>query len=419
MSLTPILEMLQARIGLDPLSLGPSQLPRIIDAHMRALSLGDPSAYAARLASSPTEFEDLVEEAVVSETWFFRGGSVFSYLVDHIRKLLPSRTAERPFRILSVPCSTGEEPYSMVIALTEAEVPREHWTLNAVDLSTRHLERARQGLYRDFAFRDTPVAVRARYFRQVEGGWEINPALRDTVNFQQGNLIDPQFLGESEPFDLIFCRNLLIYLHAEARKQVLLTLDRLLSRGGLLCMGHAEPLSLLDVRFRATGPSACFLFQRKEEKNEERPLLVPQSLSQERVNAGARRIAPRKAAEPVSHSRPLSGTAKRVEKMQVDFLVQARRHADAGELGQALAGCQAQLEQAGPSADLFSLMGVIHQARREEAEAVACFRKALYLEPNHDEALLHLMLLYQQKGDEAGAALLRRRLERKTAGGEP
>jgi chemotaxis protein methyltransferase WspC len=99
-------------------------------------------------------------------------------------------------------------------------------------------------------------------------------------------------------------------------------------------------------------------------------------------------------------------------------LAQARSQADAGQLGEALALCQAQLAGGGVSANLYSLLGVIHEARHEPAEALRCFRKALYLRPDHREALMHLMLLCQQQGNIAQAELLRRRLERLGPGGE-
>jgi chemotaxis protein methyltransferase WspC len=94
-------------------------------------------------------------------------------------------------------------------------------------------------------------------------------------------------------------------------------------------------------------------------------------------------------------------------------LVQARRLADAGQLDQALALCAAEQVTAGPSAELFALLGLLHQARREPAEAADCYRKALYLDPDHGEALTHLMLLSEQEGDRDQAARLRRRLTRR------
>ncbi len=408
MSLSAIIELLRTRIGLEPQSLGANALPEAINRRMRALKVDDADAYAALLAASPLEFDELVNDVVVPETWFFRGAQLFAYLAEQIRKTTASRPAERPFRILSVPCSTGEEPYSMAIALAEAGVPSTHWMVDAVDLSTRNLTRARRGLFSNFSFRETSDALRNRYFRRVEGGWEIDPSLGEAVRFQQGNMLDPTFLASVEPFDLIFCRNLLIYLHTGARAQVISVLDRLLAPSGLLCMGHAEPLSLLEGRFQTIGSAAHFLFRRKEEKRQ----------------AGALPISRRAALPPPALRREKSAPSVEpaplvLVETPTDLLGSARRAADAGNLEAALASCQLQLDQGGGSADLFSLMGVIHQARHEEAEAGACFRKALYLEPDHEEALTHLLLLHQQRGDEPAAALIRRRLARKTAGGSP
>jgi chemotaxis protein methyltransferase WspC len=102
----------------------------------------------------------------------------------------------------------------------------------------------------------------------------------------------------------------------------------------------------------------------------------------------------------------------------VNLLARARQQADGGQLDEALATCQMHLSQSSPSADAFSLLGVIHQARRESDEAVRCFQRALYLEPAHRDALTHLMLLCQEQGDYAQAERLRRRLDRPVSGGE-
>jgi chemotaxis protein methyltransferase WspC len=102
----------------------------------------------------------------------------------------------------------------------------------------------------------------------------------------------------------------------------------------------------------------------------------------------------------------------------IDLLARARLQADSGQLGEALATCQTHLSQSSPSADAFSLLGVIHQARHEREEAVRCYQRALYLEPGHRNALTHLMLLCREQGDHAQAERLRRRLDRPASGGE-
>jgi chemotaxis protein methyltransferase WspC len=397
MNVDLIRELLQTRLGVDAHALGPAVLHAALNARLAALGLSDLAAYADRVAGSAEELACLADEVVVPETWFFRGGAVFAFVAEHVRA-----APGRPFHILSAPCSSGEEPYSLAIALAEAGVPREAWSLEAIDLSRRSLDRARRGFYREAAFRETPPEVRRKYFRPALGGWEIDPALRAAVRFRQGNLIDPLVLAGEGPFDLIFCRNLLIYLHAAARAQVLANLGRLLAPGGLLCAGHAEPLGLLDRRYRPVGPPAYFLFRREEASAE--PLAPPGFVGQV--------FQPVRSADRLENLSCKAGPGP-------DLLARARRQADAGDLDAALASCRAHAAEAGASADLYSLMGVIHQAREEAGAAAGCFRKALYLEPGHREALTHLMLLHQHQGRTDAAALLRLRLERSTAGGEP
>ncbi|HEY7329270.1 MAG TPA: CheR family methyltransferase [Gemmataceae bacterium] len=410
-------EQLREQIGLDPHSLGTNALKNIVAERMRALGITDPRRYAAFLADSADEMAALIDAVVVPETWFFRGGEVFSFLAEHIRRA--TETAASPaFRVLSAPCSSGEEPYSLVIALVEARVPRERWTMDGIDISSASLSRARCGLYRDLAFRETPAELRRKHFHQKDDSWELGPSLRSLVRFREGNLLDPDLLNGEGAYDLIFCRNVLIYMHEEARARVLANLDRLLSPRGLLCMGHAEPWTLFEQRFQTTGPHHFFLFGRTPATG------VPPQAGNPLANG--RRAPAGKPSQPAhtgrAPKRRIRPTAEplvpSVPARPLDRLAQARQEADVGMLDKALQSCQEHLSIAKPSADAYSLLGVILQARKERKQAVECFRKALYLDPQHDEALLHLSLLYQESGDEAAAKLLRRRLERKGAGGE-
>jgi chemotaxis protein methyltransferase WspC len=399
--------LIQARTGLDPVALGPGAIVAAVAARARALGLG-PADYLARLGADSGEFLSLCDEVIIPESWFFRGGDLFFYLAEHVRTVAQQRGGKPPFRVLSVPCSTGEEPYSLALALTEAGVPAPAWSIEGVDLSPRVLALARRGLFPDLSFRQLEAGLKGHYFRVTAEGWEIAPALRSAVQFRQGNLIEPGFLAGAAPFDLVFCRNLFIYLHPAARQQALATLDRLLAPEGLLCMGHAEPLDLSAGRFSPAGPSGFFLYRRARPalpapaiRPGSTPALLPPRADARGSPADARgspALWPRRADVPVP----------RLEAP----LARARRLADAGLLDQALAVCRAQQATTGPSADLFSLMGLIHQARREAREAGDCYRKALYLDPEHAEALTHLMLLCEQQGDREQAARLRRRLGR-------
>ena len=199
---------------------------------------------------------------VVSETWFLRGGELFAYLAEHARTTLRGRGPNGVFRALSVPCSTGEEPYSLAIALADLGLSPARFRIDGVDISPRAINQARRGVFGQLSFRQTPPEVRHRHFRPVEGGWEIDPFLRSCVRFSSGNLLDPSFRGLERPYDLIFCRNLFIYLHPAAREQGLAVLTRLLAPQGLLCLGHAESLDPEDGRFERVGPDGFFLYRR-------------------------------------------------------------------------------------------------------------------------------------------------------------
>jgi chemotaxis protein methyltransferase WspC len=259
--------------------------------------------------------------------------------------------------------------------------------------------------------------LRAKFFRPAEGGgWQLDESILETVHFRHANLVDPQPLPGSKPYDLIFCRNLLIYLHDAARQQVIDSLVRLLAPEGLIATGHAEPLSALDERFCQVEPDRCFLFARHTKHESTSALQAPPT-----AKRGTGPIAKTATASPARRAAPRA-TPPRPKKAQAsmviastspdDALSLARLHADAGRLQEAWAACQDQLKAAGPSAKLFTLMGIVEQARQNFAAARQCFEKALYLDPQHGDSLLHLMLLCEQQGAHDQASLLRGRLER-------
>lgn len=400
-----VAELLQRRIGLNLAALGPNCLPAAMAVRLRTLDMNDPVAYAARLATDAVEFQTLTEALLVPETWFYRGDRGLAFLAEHVGRMVPAPTTRRPFRILSAACSTGEEPYSMAIALLEAGVPATAWTMDAVDLSLRNLAKAREGWYAGLSFRQLVPPLRDRYFAARDGGWEIRAELRAAVRFQPGNLLDPFLLAGETPYDLILCRNVLIYLTPEARLKTVWNLSRLLVPGGLLAGGHAEPWDQLDPRLQRVGPPEAFVYQRQEPFREDRPLvkreLVPAIPHSACGVQPATSPANNAAATPASHHHRLT---------------QARGLADAGALDEAQTVCRAELEEKGPTAEGLTLLGLIKQARHETAEAGRCWQQALYLQPDHQEALLHLMLWHEQRGALAQAALLRRRLQRASGG---
>jgi chemotaxis protein methyltransferase WspC len=392
---TAIIEnVVRERLGLDPAALGPNVLERAVETRMAARGLTDLATYATRLITEQTERESLASDLAVSETWFFRGGRA---LFERLAAFVADRAASRSpglVRILSVPCSSGEEPYSLTIALHERFLTSDHYNIDALDISARALAKASAAKYGAFAFREAGTDVRPAYFRPVDDGWEFHPHLRNAIRFLQGNLAEPIFLTGERPYDLILCRNLFIYLTAEARHRAMTNLDRLLATDGRLCVTPAEADRLPPGRFILDGSTEFGIYRRVG------------------VDSGFFKLPKSNRAAESNTASVISNAPPTKTPTPVGTLDAARLLADAGRLDEARLACE-QLLTASPSdADALALLGVIHLAAGRESEAFESFRKALYLMPEHVEAMSHMMVLCDRRGDTNRAAALRRRLAR-------
>jgi len=439
MNLNPITDLLERLIGLDAASLGANIVSAAVADHRRELGSISENAYANLLAARPDLLQALTERLVVAESWFFRGGELFAHLAGQVARY----SGPGCYRVLSLPCSTGEEPYSLAIALLEARIPNDRWRIQGIDLSERAVAHARRGIYRKFAFRQTTAEKGApgasagspqttlfqRYFTAVDGGWQLNDSVRRSVEFGVGNLLEPNgWNAARNRYDLVFCRNLLIYFSPAARLRALTELERLILPGGLLAVGHAEPQILAGRPFRRSGPAGAFLFRHDPTVGREEVQTKPAGLAQmpSVIFPSVRPALMSSAATPPSQPLSLSpggkgvGVRGRVEQQCLVPPLDAARHlADAGCLQEAALRCQSHLDTYGPSADGYCLLGEILQASGVADQAEDAFRKSLYLNPEHRDALTHAMLLLSRRGETARAAALRERLERLPPGGEP
>ena len=196
---------------------------------MAALGIDDPERFVAIVRSDRAERDRLVEEVIVAESWFFRDQQVFAFVADFAVTLasLPGRV---PVRILCAPCASGEEPYSVAMALLDAGLTPGQFVIDAIDVSYAALDRAHRGRYSANAFRNTDNSFRDRWFRVDGSGAVIDDAVRAGVRFAWANLLDDNFGADRDRYDVIFCRNLLIYLTAEARGRVEQTVNKAVAR---------------------------------------------------------------------------------------------------------------------------------------------------------------------------------------------
>ncbi|HZG22740.1 MAG TPA: CheR family methyltransferase [Herbaspirillum sp.] len=415
-TLTHIADKLKAAMGLDMATVGASLIERVVRERMTALDIRDDSLYLSLLQTSGAELQALIELAVVPETWFFRDREAILAVARMARDRLAAQPT-LPVRILSLPCSTGEEPYSLVMALVDAGVMPGQFVIDAYDIRTRSLEIAAAGVYGRNSFRGHDLAFRDRYFEELGQEWQLQPALREQVRFGAGNLLAPDFLRHAAPYDFILCRNVLIYFERDVQQRVVRLLESLMKPHAVIFVGPAEGGILLSPRMESVGIALAFGFRKRStvRRATHAPAWAAQLL--DRSVAPTTGTSPASAALPVRRpapARPAAPAAVPVTPAQpaADLLERARQLADQGQFGPAGALCEQALQEQGPSASAFYLQGLIHDAEGDQALAQRCYRKALYLDPEHQPALLHLAALLQAQGDAAGAERMRLRAER-------
>ncbi|MEI8233403.1 MAG: CheR family methyltransferase [Verrucomicrobiota bacterium] len=406
--------ILNRGIGLDPQSMGSPLIAAAVRARMNRRSFKDLAAYAEVLAASETEFQGLVEEIVVPETWFFREPAAFALLGQWaVQTWLPEH-AYGVLRILSAPCSTGEEPFSIVMALLDAGLPPERFSVEAVDISAAALEKAGKALYGRNAFRTASLEFRERHFQKSAGGWRLNETLRGLVRFRQVNVFDAAFAHKEEELDVIFCRNMMIYFDAPARERLMKALRTMISPHGMLFLGHAEGGIAREAGFEPIPSPMTFAFCKSRVAPAAPPprrkavAAAPPLVSK----PGAPQPLPPLPAPVVRRRRAKEAAPAAVPVAAETLLAEAERLADAGRFQEAQAACAKALQAQGPSARTYYLLGLISDAAADAAGAEAFYRKTLYLEPDHYEALVQLSLLEKKRGDAKAARQLDERAGR-------
>jgi chemotaxis protein methyltransferase WspC len=417
-------QLLADRIGLDLVAVGSGAPLRAAQRRMRELGLNDLAAYEERLRASEDELGTLIDEITVGESWFFRDARPFELVREYVRSGWLNNPLRAPLRVLSLACAGGEEPYSIAIVLSELKLPAVRYSIDAIDLSARRLAIAQRGLYSANAFRGVESHYQEHYFRKHPEGFELSSAIRARVRFLQANVLDPRLLEASSPYDVILCRNLLIYLGTQARHRVVAVIDRLLAADGLLVLGHADRLdsSSTQAKFTPVGDPGAFAYRRAasipsvlahEAVEPVRPLGSANPSSGRGGGVDAGRDPPSSALAcstdcALAKSQEVS-TARTSEPA---LLSQAADLANTGRFDRAIALCERHLQHRGPSAAAFSLLGMIYQSAGDRGRAEDCFHKAVYLDPADGEALLALALLAERRGDRDAAAGLRRRAQR-------
>ena len=256
--------LLQARAGIV---LGPHKresASRTLSLRARSVGCASIAAYLDQLeqSSASPEWEGFINAFTINHTAFFREQHHFPILADFARQ------RRKPFHVWCCAASTGEEPYSIAMTLREAGVANAGGQppVLATDIDTRALERAEQGVYSLERVQPVPEAYLKKYFQRGTGGKvgmvRVKPALRSLVDFQVLNLLSPQWPSERR-FDVIFCRNTMIYFDKQTQTRILERFALLMKPGGLLFAGHSENFTYLSNAFRLQGQTVYVVAERK------------------------------------------------------------------------------------------------------------------------------------------------------------
>jgi chemotaxis protein methyltransferase CheR len=222
----------------------------------------DPGQYVAQLKTRSSLLGTLVDEVVVGETYFFRDPAQFEAIRTAILPEVFSRRSGREVRVWSAGCASGEEAYSLAIVLEELGV-HEATTIVATDVSLAAIETARKGIYGAWSFRGTEPSRYLHCLQPRNGKWSVAPRLRDRIEFAVQNLARPQgtLLGE---FDLILCRNVLMYFDQATAARVGSFLAQSLARGGWLIISPADPMLVGQTGLEQVTTTAGIFYRRAQ-----------------------------------------------------------------------------------------------------------------------------------------------------------
>ncbi len=234
--------------------------------HMEELGLSSLKEYIYRLKTDRKTIKEFISKITVNETYFYRE----YYHLRALAKLVQSENHPLPVKVLSIPCSTGEEPYSIAIVLNEVLEDTNKFEIVGVDIDIHAIKKAREGLYGKRSVSKLPSQYLEKYFNQVEEEkWMIKDFIKRRVKFYEGNILDRFFVKGLGKFHYVFCKNLLIYFDEKARTQAINNLYDVLMDGGFLFLGHAESISRSSSLFEPVKVEDTIVYKKVSEEEED------------------------------------------------------------------------------------------------------------------------------------------------------
>jgi chemotaxis protein methyltransferase CheR len=389
-----------------------AQLGPLLDERARArrMSRGD---YLHRVAARPwsNELTALIERLSITETYFFRHREQFRALREEaLPERIAARSAQRVLRMLSVACSSGEEAYSLAITARDA-LPDGDWLIGVigVDVNPQMLATAAAGQYSAWSLRETPDRIRRRWFQQDCSGYRVVPEAAELVQFRQYNVAEADDeLWRPDQYDVIFCRNLLMYLTAPVASSLVARMTSALAPGGFLFLGHTDSLG--------AGPAGLELRHTSEAFYYRRPVRGAAPVPRPATPVRSEPVAAVIAEDAYNRAMVLLGEDRFADALELitqqsrdpekprDRLLRGVLLAQTGRLSEAAETARRLIDHDVLDPDAHQLLGLCLEGTTSADEAVGQYRLAAYLDHGFALPRLRLGQLARRRGDERTAA---------------
>lgn len=409
-SLGSIKELVKNTTGIKSDSINEIVWEWILKERMKLCGTSTFKEYLDLLIESTNEMQELIELIVIPETWFFRDKGSFDFLTECIKE---RNNKEENFvlRILSLPCSSGEEPYSIAMTLLDLGLKPCQFKIEAADISKKSLTKGEMAVYGKNSFRGKDLAFREKYFNKTENGYVLDKEVKDLVSFYNYNAIDVNIPWKMQSYHFIFCRNLLIYLDPKAQDQVFKIVKYLLLPDGVLFVGPAETQLARSADFVPLPYSKSYAFGQVSKAKKKSSFFV--SFINHYASPKSIKSSPLESLNNNEKRAGIRHHKEHEEREDKDILLQEIiKLADSGCFEEATNLCLRYNNEFGAHPQVYYLLALMQHAVGHEERAEEFFHKAVYLDPTHYEALVYLVLLYEKKGDVQRAEVYRTRAQK-------
>jgi len=387
-------------------------LENAVSQRIKACAFNSPYAYYTYLTNSAkkeTEFRELLNLLTVNHTYFFRNKPQLKALKE---KILPeiikakkkNLNDKASLRIWSAGCSTGEEPYTLAILIREVINDLDNWDIKiyATDVSTEALQRAKEGLYKENSIKHMSKEYRTKYFNEIKNPeqnhhyamqYTLQKSIKQMVLFDYLNLIEDDF---PLCFDIIFCRNVIIYFELTTTIKVMNKLYSCLADNGYLFVGYSESLQFISDKFKMNFWQDT-IFYRKSPKFLVSKVEIPKSSSRE-----VKRIEVKKIMGEISKAELMAEEkveAQAIDKKAIEpYYLAAKIYMNQGNFTKAKENLGLVLKLDALFAPAHYLFGAIYMEEDKLEQAKKSLKKTLYLDKNFTSAYYYLAAIYSKEG---------------------